>query len=186
MAATDLRRGVHVAPANFPLQWIQSLSMTIDDERHGLLNSLGINVLRAEAGRGLRLLGARTVCADTDWRFVNVRRLMSMIEEAIDVSIQWAVFEPNDWRTRAKLGLVIGSFLQALYDRGAMVGSAPEQAFFVRCDDANNPPSLRDRGELRIDVGVAPTSPFEFIVLRVGRDANGFAIHESEPLQSAA
>jgi Bacteriophage tail sheath protein len=186
MAATDLRRGVHVAPANFPLQWIQSLSMTIDDERHGLLNSLGINVLRAEAGRGLRLLGARTVCADTDWRFVNVRRLMSMIEEAIDVSIQWAVFEPNDWRTRAKLGLVIGSFLQALYDRGAMVGSAPEQAFFVRCDDGNNPPSVRDRGELRIDVGIAPTSPFEFIVLRVGRDANGFAIHESEPLQSAA
>jgi phage tail sheath protein FI len=177
---------VHVAPANVPLQWIQSLSMTIDDERHGLLNSLGINVLRADAGRGLRLLGARTVSADTDWRFTNVRRLMCMIEKAIDVSIQWAVFEPNDWRTRAKLGLVIGSFLQALYERGAMVGATPEQAFFVRCDDGNNPPSVRDRGELRIDVGVAPTSPFEFIVLRVGRDANGFAVHESEPLQSAA
>ncbi|MEO8655195.1 MAG: phage tail sheath C-terminal domain-containing protein, partial [Ramlibacter sp.] len=186
MAATDLRRGVHVAPANVPLQWIQSLSMAIDDERHGLLNSLGVNVLRADPGRGLRLLGARTVSGDTDWRFTNVRRLMCMIEKAIDVSIQWAVFEPNDWRTRAKLGLVIGSFLQALYERGAMVGAAPEQAFFVRCDDSNNPPSVRDRGELRIDVGVAPTSPFEFIVLRVGRDANGFAVHESEPLQSAA
>ena len=186
MAATDLRRGVHVAPANVPLQWIQSLTMTLDDERHGLLNSLGINVLRADPGRGLRLLGARTVSADTDWRYTNVRRLMCMIEKAIDVSIQWAVFEPNDWRTRAKLALVIGTFLQALYERGAMVGATPDQAFFVRCDDGNNPAPLRDRGELRIDIGVAPTSPFEFIVLRVGRDANGFAVHESEPLQSAA
>ncbi len=186
MAATDLRRGVHVAPANAPLQWIQSLSMAVDDERHGLLNSLGINVLRADAGRGLRVLGARTIASDPDWRYVNVRRLMSMIEKAIDLSIQWAVFEPNHWRTRAKLGLVIGSFLQALYERGAMVGATPEQAFFVRCDDGNNPPSVRDRGELRIDVGIAPTTPFEFIVLRVGRDANGFAVYDSEPLQSAA
>jgi uncharacterized protein len=186
MAATDLRRGVFVVPANVPLQWLQSLSMAVDDERHGLLNSLGINVLRAEPGRGLRLLGARTVSSDTDWRFVNVRRLMCMIEKAIDASIQWAVFEPNDWRTRTKLGLVIGSFLQALYDRGAMVGATPDQAFFVRCDEGNNPPAVRERGELHIDIGVAPTSPFEFIVLRVGRDANGFAVHESEPLQSAA
>jgi uncharacterized protein len=186
MAATNLRRGVFVVPANVPLQWLQSLSMAVDDERHGLLNSLGINVLRAEPGRGLRLLGARTVSSDTDWRFVNVRRLMCMIEKAIDASIQWAVFEPNDWRTRTKLGLVIGSFLQALYDRGAMVGATPDQAFFVRCDEGNNPPAVRERGELHIDIGVAPTSPFEFIVLRVGRDANGFAVHESEPLQSAA
>jgi len=186
IAATDLRRGVHVAPANAPLQWIQAFTMPIDDERHGLLNSLGINVLRADAGRGLRVMGARTVSSDTDWRFVNVRRLMCMIEKAIDASIQWAVFEPNDWRTRAKLSLVIGSFLQALYERGAMVGAAPQEAFFVRCDDGNNPADARARGELHIDVGVAPTVPFEFIVLRIGRDANGFAIHEADPVQAAA
>ena len=186
VAATDLRRGVHVAPANAPLQWVQALTMAIDDERHGVLNSLGVNVLRAEAGRGLRVMGARTVSSDTDWRFVNVRRLMSMIEKAIEASIQWAVFEPNDWRTRAKLSLAVGSFLQALHERGAMVGATPEQAFFLRCDDSNNPPDARARGELHMDIGVAPTVPFEFIVLRIGRDANGFAIHEADPVQAAA
>jgi uncharacterized protein len=186
IAATDLRRGVHAAPANAPLQWIQGLSMPIDDERHGLLNSAGINVLRADPGRGLRVMGARTVSSDPDWRFINVRRLMCMIEKAIDVSIQWAVFEPNDWRTRAKLSLVIGSFLQALYERGAMVGATPQEAFFVRCDDGNNLADLRARGELHIDIGIAPTVPFEFIVLRIGRDANGFAINEADPVQAAA
>jgi phage tail sheath protein FI len=184
-AATDLRAGVHVAPANAPLLWIQGVTLAIDDTMHGLLNSMGVNVLRAEPGRGLRILGARTVSSDTDWRFLNVRRLMSMIEEAIDVSIQWAVFEPNDWRTRAKLALVIQSFLQELWSRGAMVGASPKEAFWVRCDETNNPPDLRAQGRLQIDIGVAPTVPFEFIVLRIGRDANGFALSDSEPALAA-
>jgi phage tail sheath protein FI len=181
IAAMDFRRGVHAAPANQPLNWVQSVSLDIDDARHGMLNELGINVIRAQPGRGLRPLGARTVCSDSDWRYLNVRRLMSMIGKSIDASIQWAVFEPNDWRTRTRLALVIGSFLQELWNRGALAGASADQAYFIRCTDANNPPDARARGELVIDVGIAPTVPFEFIVLRVGRDANGFAISESEP-----
>lgn len=184
-AATDLRVGVHVAPANIPLRWIQSVTLAFDDAMHGLLNSSGVNVVRAQPGRGHRVLGARTVSSDPDWRFLNVRRLLSMIEEAIDVSIQWAVFEPNDWATRAKLTLVIQSFLQELWSRGAMVGATPNEGFWVRCDETNNPSYLRDQGRLQIDVGIAPTTPFEFIVLRIGRDANGFAMADSEPMLAA-
>jgi len=184
-AAIDLRSGVHVAAANAPLLWIQAVTLAFDDAMHGLLNSSGVNVIRAQPGRGLRVLGARTVSSDPDWRFLNVRRLMSMIEEAIDVSIQWAVFEPNDWTTRAKLTLVIQSFLLELWSRGAMVGVAPNEGFWVRCDDTNNPPNLHDQGRLQIDIGIAPTTPFEFIVLRIGRDSNGFAISEGEPMLAA-
>ncbi len=124
--------------------------------------------------------------SDTDWRFVNVRRLMSMLEKAIDLSIQWAVFEPNDWRTRTKLALVVGSFLREWWALGAFVGTTPEQAFYVRCDDGNNPADARARGELLMEIGVAPSVPFEFIVLRIGRDANGFAIREVEPVEAVA
>jgi hypothetical protein len=184
-AALDLRSGVHVAPANTPLLGVQAVSLALDDGRHGLLNSMGVNVLRAQSGRGMRVLGARTLSSDRDWRFLNVRRLMAMIEEALDVSLQWAVFEPNEWRTRVKITLVIQSFLLELWRRGAMVGAAPDQAFFVRCDDSNNPPDLRSQGRLQIEVGVAPTVPFEFIVLRIGRDANGFVMTGSEPALAA-
>lgn len=174
-AAIDLRAGVHVAPANVPLLWAQGASLAFDEARHGQLNMLGINLLRAQPGRGLRVLGARTMSSDTDWTFVSVRRLMSAIEKAIDLSIQWAVFEPNEWQTRAKLSMVIASFLRAMWARGALAGNEAAQAFYVRCDDSNNPPDARARGELLIEVGVAPTVPFEFIVLRIGREANGFA-----------
>jgi len=186
IAANDFRRGVHAAPANVALNWAQAVTLDVDHARHGLLNELGVNVVRAQPGRGLRPMGARTVSSDPDWRYLNVRRLVCMIAKAIDASIQWAVFEPNDWRTRTRLALVIGSFLQELWSRGAFAGETPEQGYFIRCNDANNPPDARARGELVIDIGIAPTLPFEFIVLRVGRDANGFAVGEDVSREAAA
>ena len=99
-AATDLETGVHHAPANRRVEWIVDCSAAIDGSTHGVLNSAGVNAILATDGRGLRVLGARTVSSDPDWRFVNVRRLMSMIEKALAAALQWAVFEPNDDVTR--------------------------------------------------------------------------------------
>lgn len=60
------------------------------------------------------------------------------------------------------------------------MGAKPEEAFFVRCDESNNPADARARGELLIQIGVAASVPFEFIVLRIGRGANGFELSEEE------
>jgi hypothetical protein len=111
---------------------------------------------------------------------------MSMIEKSLETSLQWAVFEPNDWRTRAKLALVAGSFLEELWRRGALVGDTAAAAYFVRCDDGNNPPDARARGELLLEIGVAPSVPMEFVVLRIGRDANGLAFSDAGSLKAAA
>ena len=117
--------------------------------------------------------------SDTDWQYVNVRRLMMMIEKAIEVAIQWAVFEPNSILTRAKLNLTLTSFLLSLWQRGALMGPSADQAFFVKCDDDNNPPQEREQGRLVAMIGVAPSRPFEFIILRVGRAHNQFEISEA-------
>lgn len=168
-ARTDVQVGVHKAPANAELAWAQGLTAAVDAEVQGILNPLGINCLRAFPGRGLRVYGARTVSSEGLWRYVNVRRLLMMIEEAVDKSSQWAVFEPNNDLTRRTLTTSIASFLTALWMRGALVGTAPEEAFFVQCDAANNPPFVADQGRLIVDVGVAPVKPAEFVVFRLGR-----------------
>lgn len=178
-ANSDFTVGVHKAPANAPLSWIQDLTVVVNDAVHGLLNTLGINVIRTLPGRGIRIFGARTVSSDPDWRYVNVRRLLMMIEKAIDLSTQWAVFEPNDVYTRTKLQLALTSFLTALWQRGALVGETIQEAFFVKCDEENNPPSERANGRLLAEVGVAPSNPFEFVVVRVGRTNNEFEISEA-------
>lgn len=177
-ARTDLENGVHKAPANTPVGWIQDVTAVVGESEHGVLNPIGINVIKPLPGRGIRIAGARTVSSDQDWRYVNVRRLLMMIEEAIEQAIQWAVFEPNSAVTRTKLVLVLRSFLLALWQGGALVGANPEEAFYVRCDDGNNPPSERANGRLLAEIGVAPSIPFEFVVLRVGRINNAFEIVE--------
>ena len=177
-ARTDIEVGVHKAPANAPLAWTQDVTVGINDAVHGVLNPAGINAIRSLPGRGIRIFGARTVSSDSDWRFVNVRRLLMMIEKAIDVSIQWSVFEPNDGLTRAKLRLALTSFLLALWQKGALMGGSAQEAFFVKCDDTNNPPADRDNGRLLAQIGVAASQPFEFVILRVGRTNNEFEITE--------
>lgn len=178
VAQTDLQIGVHKAPANGSLSWAQRLSLTLDDAAHGLMNEEHINALRAFPGRGLRVFGARTLSSDPSWRYINVRRLMLMIEKAIDVSCQWAVFEPNDRYTRAKVHLSLTSFLLSLWERGALAGGSVKEAFFVNCNEDTSPPAARDRGQLIAEVGVAPSTPFEFVVLRVGYGEDAFEISE--------
>lgn len=178
MARTDRAVGVHKAPANDPLVWAQDLTVTMDDESHGLLNTLGINVLRALPGRGLRILGARTVSSDVSWRFLPVRRLVLMVMKALDLATQWAVFEPNDTGTRERLRMSILIYLATLWQQGQLAGASMDEAFFVRCDDTNNRPSDVAVGRLCVDIGIAPAIPFEFVVVRVWRSRNELEIAE--------
>jgi phage tail sheath protein FI len=186
IAQTDLKTGVHRAPANGPLTWVQGVTLAIDDALHGVLNPEGINAIRAFAGRGLRVFGARTLSSDPDWRFVNVRRLLLMLEKAIRLGLHWATFEPNNRLTRSKIHLALTSLLLEVWRRGAFVGKNAKEAFFVNCGEDQNPASTQDLGMLVAEVGVAATTPFEFIVVRVGMSDNALEISESRSLEMAS
>jgi hypothetical protein len=177
-AATDLSDGVHRAAAGAPLVWAQTATADIDGTVHGVLNDAQVNAISARNGRLLSILGVRTLSSDKDWRFIPVRRLISMLREALDVSTQWAVFEPNNEATRLSIFQGVSDFLTELWRRGALAGDVPEAAFRVRCDESNNDATRRANGELHVDIAVAPSTPFEFIILRVGRQANAFEVTE--------
>ena len=182
----DLRTGVHRAPANARLQWALDSLAHPDRTEQERLNDAHVNLIRQEPGRGLRIMGARTLSSDPKWRFVNVRRLVLQIKTAAELLTQWAVFEPNTAATRTRLTAVLEGFLGSLWERGALTGATPEQGYFVRCDEENNPSASRDLGRLVVDVGLAPAVPFEFIVLRVGLQENSLRIEEMSALARAA
>lgn len=178
-AMFDNRTGVHRAPANSALNWIQDLSLHSSYDQQEQFNPLGINLLRSEGPRGIRVMGARTLSSDPDWKYVNVRRLLIMIRRTLDMISQWVVFEPNHALTRNKFQVAISSYLEALWTRGALSGAEQRQAYFVKCDEENNPSSQRGNGQLLAEVGVAPTNPFEFVVVRVGVQENELKINEA-------
>ena len=177
-ARSDFTVGVHKAPANGELFWAEDVTVVINDDQQAVLNPDGINCIRAFPGRGIRVYGARTISSNPDWRYINVRRLMSMIEEAVDESTQWAVFEPHDFNLRRSLILSVSGFLETIWRQGALVGGSPEEAYYIKCDDTNNPPEIVDQGKIITDIGVAPTHPAEFIVFRVGRTIEELEIVE--------
>ena len=179
IADTDVRTGVHHAPANGVLRWVQSTTLPIDGALHGVLNPEHVNAIRAFTGRGLRIFGARTLSSDPDWRFVNVRRLLLMLEKAIRLGTQWVVFEPNNRLTRARVQLALTGLLLETWRRGALAGRTADEAFFVRCGEAENPSDSTARGRLVAEVGVAPAKPFEFIIVRVGVSDSALEIADS-------
>lgn len=174
IARCDENIGVHRAPANEVITGVDELSMDLREEDVGYLNAEGIDCLRSIAGRGIRVWGARSMTTDSQYRFLNVRRTLNAINKAMNTHLQWVVFEPNVpslWKTVTRN---VTQFLMELWRKGYFKGSTPEEAFFVKCDEENNPQEERDAGRLIIDVGVAPVRPAEFLILRVAQE-----MHES-------
>jgi hypothetical protein len=169
IARMDIAEGPQRAPANRQLRNVEALSLPVDDATHGMLNGLGINVLRATPGHGIAPQGARTLGSDPQWRYLGVRRLVLMIAEAIEDGHQWAVFEPNDRVLRDALTHSLTAFLDSLFKRGAFAGATREAAFAVKCDEENNPPEVIDAGQVVAQIAIAPVRPYEFIRLRLGR-----------------
>jgi phage tail sheath protein FI len=168
-ARTDIERGVFKAPANEPVFGIVKLENNINKARQDVLNPENINALRFFEGRGNRVWGARTISSDPEWKYINVRRLFIYLEHSIDKGTQWAVFEPNNERLWANIRHTIEDFLLVTWKSGALMGTKPEEAYFVRCDRTTMTQNDLDNGRLICLIGVAPTKPAEFVIFRIGQ-----------------
>ena len=86
-----------------------------------MLNQLNINAIRQFPGNPPLLWGARTLTDGTPWRYVNVRRLVSYVEESILEGVRWAVFEPNTPALWKALERTITEFLTRVWRGGSAV-----------------------------------------------------------------
>lgn len=173
----DAERGVHKAPANEIVRGALALKYNVSKGEQDLLNPRGVNAIRFMNG-AIRIWGARTLSSDPSWRYVNVRRLFIMVESSVERATQWVVFEPNDHRLWKRVQRTITSFLTLLWRTGALMGTTPEQAFYVKCDEETNPSDVVDAGQLVVEIGLAPVKPAEFVIFRVGQMASGGGVEE--------
>lgn len=166
-ARMDLERGVHQAPANLELRGVSGLEFAVSDAQQDTLAPRGVNVIRAFAGRGIRVWGARTLSSRAEAKYVNIRRHLIYLQRSIEVGTQWTVFEPNDEALWAKLKQQVEGFLLAHWRSGALQGSKPEQAFVVICDRSVISANDLDLGILNCVIGVAPLKPAEFVEIHI-------------------
>lgn len=168
-ARSDIERGVHKAPANEVVRGALRFEPAVNFGQQELLNPIGVNCLRALQGRGLRVWGARTISSDPEWKYLNVRRYFNYLGASIDRGTQWAVFEPNGEMLWANVRGTISDFLYNEWRNGALLGTKPEEAFFVRCDRTTITQNDLDAGRLICLIGVAVVKPAEFVIFRIGQ-----------------
>lgn len=172
-ARSDQEHGVHKAPANEQVRGIRELQLNISKGDQEILNPRGVNCIRTFRGRGTRVWGARTTSSDPSWKYVNVRRLFLFVEESIDEGTQWVVFEPNDENLWARVRQTIRNFLTSVWQDGALMGTTPEEAFYVKCDRSTMTQNDIDNGRLICEIGIAPVKPAEFVVFRISQTTAG-------------
>ena len=168
-ARTDSARGVWKAPAgqDADLRGVTEPTVDLRDHEVAELTTAGVNCIRRLAARTV-VWGARTLAVDTEWKYVNVRRLSLFLEESISRGTRWAVFEPNEEPAWARLRAQCGNFLYTLFRKGAFLGTTPDQAYVVRCGRDTMTQDDIDNGRVVIEVGVAPLRPAEFVIIRIG------------------
>jgi uncharacterized protein len=172
-ANVDTTRGVWKAPANVSLRDVIEPMVRLDNPRQDELNvdadsGKSINAIRAFAGKGTLVWGARTLAGnDNEWRYVSVRRFFNMVEESVKKSTYWAVFEPNDANTWVKVRGMIENYLTQKWREGALAGATTKDAFFVRCSlgTTMNAQDILE-GRMNVEIGMAVVRPAEFIILK--------------------
>jgi phage tail sheath protein FI len=168
-AYTDITRGVFKAPANEVVQGAVGLETYINTGQQEILNPLGINCIRFFPSRGYRVWGARTLSADPQWQYVNVRRYFLYLEHSIADSTSWVVFEPNGQALWSSVAGSVSDFLYNEWSSGNLFGAKPSEAYFVRCDQTTMTQADLENGRLICVIGVAPLEPAEFVIFRIGQ-----------------
>lgn len=163
----DSQRGIHKAPANETLNGVTGLKYSLTKEEQSLLNPRGINLIRDFGDMGIKVYGARTLTNDSEWRYINVRRLFLNVRESLQRGTEWAVFEPNNETLWGNVKRNIAAYLKTLWKQEALVGTTPEEAFYVICDHTNNPQEMIDQGILNVSIGIAPVKPAEFVSITI-------------------
>lgn len=172
IAQRELTLGVPHGPANVLAAEVFGIDEVVSPARHDELHTVGINVFLRERD-GIRLTAARTLSRDPAYRQLNVRRLMILLRRTLEERMQWIVFEPNNVALRSEVRHLLQVYLSQLFAAGAFRGATEEEAFFIRCDEIRNSQRIIDAGQLIAEIGVAPTEPIEFILLRLARDGDG-------------
>lgn len=175
IARTDALRGVHKPPAGIEavVHGALDVKVKVTDAEQDLLNPKGINVVRPIPGAGIVVWGARTVSSNPDVRYANVRRYLLYIRESLQNGMLWAVFEPNNEDLWRKMTNTARAFLLGEFQKGALKGATPEEAFFVKCDAELNPQSEIDAGRVNMQVGLAVVKPAEFVVITITQQVGG-------------
>ena len=166
-AQTDTSRGVWKAPAGIALRGVSEAEQGLDRGALRELVAAHWNPIAASP-RGTLIWGARTLAlSQPEYRYVPVRRCVTMVQKSIDQGLAWTVFERHAPALWHDVVSQITEFLDGLFRQGVFVGTNARDAFFVRCNHSTMTQDDINNGRLIVQVGLAVVKPAEFVIFNI-------------------
>ena len=132
-----------------------------------VLNPLSINAIMLRPNYGICVWGCRSLMSDTTLRYVADVLLKFNVMKSLQEGTQALVFEPHDRDLWTKANATVKAFLDTLWREGAFLGDTSAEAYYVKCDESNNPEESRNLGRLIIECGYAQKKPAEFVIIKI-------------------
>jgi len=164
-ARVDRERGVYKSPANQPLLDALNLKVGYTSEERSQLNTYNVNTLITDSQNSILIWGARTTSSGLNLKYVAVSRFLMYLAESIEEGTQWVASEINAEPLWIRVRQRIDDFLYLNWRSGALMGTNPDDAYFVRCDATTMTVSDISNGRLKCLYGLAVTKPAEFEIL---------------------
>ena len=168
---SDNTKGVWNAPANISMNSVLSCTVKLNNDQQGPLtaplNGKSVNVIRDFVGQGSVVWGARTLDGNSnDWRYIQVRREITYIEQSIKNALNPFVFAANDGQTWVTVTSMISNFLQGIWSQGGLMGDKASDAYTVACGlgSTMTGQDILD-GYMIVQVTLQMVRPAEFIEL---------------------
>lgn len=175
-ARTDTARNVGKAPGGVSdgaLRFLTGLEFAPTQGDRDYVYPNRINPLISSPQTGLAVWGVRTIAIESEWRYINARRLFMFLEKSVFNSTHWVVFENNGPALWSRIKTQLTGWMTSLFNEGYFAGTSPKDAYFVIVDESNNPPNVVEQGQVIIDVGAAPNRPAEFARFRFQQKSLG-------------
>lgn len=171
VARRTVDQGAWASPGNQALAGVVALEPMFTGTAVARLTAEGFNVLARQPAEAVALT-AQTLSFD-EVQSLNVRRLLILLRRLVLREGNTYVFEPHGQHFRSMIRHTFETLLSRLYERGALVGAVPSEAFRVVADDSVNPPAAVEAGRFVVELWVAPAQPLTFLRVRLVQSGPG-------------
>ena len=172
-AQNDANFAPWFAPAGFNrgvVTGVNDIAVSPTQRQRDQLYRIAVNPVTQFPAEGIVVFGQKTLQRKpTAFDRVNVRRLFLDLEKRTRETLKFFVFEPNTFLTRNR----VVNTLTPIFENAKQTEGVYD--YLIVCDDRNNPGSVIDQNELRVDIYLKPVRAAEFILVNfyaVNTDVN--------------
>ena len=161
------------APAGFNrgvVTGVNDIAVSPTQRQRDQLYRIAINPVTQFPAEGIVIFGQKTLQRKpTAFDRVNVRRCFLDLEKRTRETLKFFIFEPNTFLTRNR----VVNTLTPIFENCKQTEGVYD--YLIVCDERNNPASVIDQNELRVDIYLKPVRAAEFILVNfyaVNTDVN--------------